>query len=242
MPGNIYIGTSGWNYPHWRDDFYDGVSQRNWLQHNATFFNSVEINASFYRLQKPETLKKWLKQTPAQFRFALKANRYLTHNRKLREPRASIRIERDNARPLGSKLAVVLWQLPGTFHCHLERLQEFAAALRLWKTVPHAMEFRHSSWFNDEVLDILAQHGIAVVQSDAADWPLWNAVSGELVYIRLHGHSRTYASAYSNHSLRQWAGRIRRWARQGRQVHVYFDNDAEGAAPRDALKLRQLLE
>ena len=183
----------------------------------------------------------WRDATPPEFRFALKAHRYLTHNRKLRDPLAPIRLERDRAAGLGDKLAAVLWQLPHNFHRNLERLEGFARALRVWRKARHAIEFRHPSWFEAGVAACLRAHRIAVCQSDAADWPLWDAVTTDLVYVRLHGREQTYASSYPETALRAWARKVRRWTREGRDVHVYFDNDAYGAAPRNAMRLAALV-
>ena len=240
--GRAFIGTSGWRYEAWREAFYGGRPTREWLRFCAETFTGIEVDATFYRLQSLETFRRWACATPAGFRFAIKANRYLTHYRKLRAPSAPIRLERSHAAGLGAKLAVVLWQLPRNFRCNLARLRAFARALRAWSRVRHAIEFRHPSWFTDEVADCLRAHRIAVCQSDAADWPLWDAVVTDLVYVRLHGHAATYASAYAESELRAWARRIRRWLREGRDVHVYFDNDARGHAPRDALRLMALLK
>jgi uncharacterized protein YecE (DUF72 family) len=240
MP-ELFIGTSGWNYSEWKQGFYAGVKRRDWLQHYAQRFDAVEVNATFYCLQKRETLAHWREQTPEHFRFAIKGNRYVTHIRKLKEPLESIELERDNARPLGPRLTVVLWQLPGSLPRDMSRLRAFCQALLQWRDVRHAIEFRHASWFDYDTAACLDQHGIASCQSDAADWPMWNAVTGGLVYIRLHGHTRTYASRYSSANLERWAAAITRWRSEGKSVHVYFDNTAEGAAPRDAGKLRSML-
>lgn len=231
------IGTSGWNYDGWRDSFYAGAPRKDWLRFCAGRFSGVEVNATFYRLQSRATFERWDAETPPDFRFAIKANRYLTHNKKLSDPRAPIALERSRAAGLGPKLAAVVWQLPPNFHKNLARLDGFVRALRGWRAVRHAIEFRHASWFDDEVADCLRSHRVAVCQSDAADWPLWDAVTTDLVYVRLHGHTATYASAYPERELRGWAGRVRRWLGEGRDVHVYFDNDAFGHAPRDALRL-----
>ena len=123
----------------------------------------------------------------------------------------------------------------------MERLQVFAKALKSWPQARHAIEFRHDSWFDNEVAACLRAHRLAICQSDAADWPLWDAVTTDMVYVRLHGHAVTYVSAYNTRELGQWARRIRRWLRQNRHVHVYFDNDALGAAPRNALELIALV-
>jgi uncharacterized protein YecE (DUF72 family) len=237
-----FVGTSGWNYPAWREAFYGRCPQRRWLSFCAERFSAIEVNATFYRLQRRETFARWRAETPPHFRFAIKANRYLTHTRRLADPLPSIRLERDAAAGLGDKLAAVLWQLPQSFHRDLQRLQRFARALRHWRSVRHAIEFRHPSWFDDETAACLRAHDIAACQSDAADWPLWNAVTTDLVYVRLHGHTLTYASGYSDTQLRLWAARVRGWLAEGREVHVYFDNDAFARAPLDALRLLVRLE
>lgn len=237
-----YIGTSGWNYDEWRDNFYAGVPRKDWLRHNARCFPAVEIDATFYGSQRPETLRRWREQVPREFRFAMKGNRYLTHTKRLRDPREPIGRERDNARALGARLAVVLWQLPGNFRRDDERLAGFLKALRHWRRVRHALEFRHDSWFDPEVAVLLSDHQVAVCMSDAADWPLWNAVTTDMVYVRLHGHTRTYASGYAHRTLAAWAQRIRQWQAEQRQVHVYFDNTADGHAPVDALTLLRMLQ
>jgi len=240
-PARAFIGTSGWNYPAWRTAFYGDCPARLWLQFCAGRFSAIEVNGTFYRLQRRETFERWRRATPPQFRFAIKANRYLTHNRRLDDPLPSIRLERDRAAGLGDKLAAVLWQLPQTMHRDIGRLERFARALRHWRATRHAIEFRHQTWFDEQVAACLREHGIAVCQSDAADWPLWDAVTAGTVYVRLHGHTMTYASGYSAARLQRWATRVRRWLGEGRDVHVYFDNDALGRAPVDALRLIALL-
>jgi uncharacterized protein YecE (DUF72 family) len=239
---SLYIGTSGWSYPNWQQHFYNGVARKDWLKFYAERFSAVEINGTFYRLQNPDTFKKWFDQTPATFRFALKANRYLTHNKKLYDPLASVLIEKNHAEALGKKLAVVLWQLPGFFKKDLDRLNDFIDALHQWPEVSHTIEFRDKSWFDDETADCLAKAEIAVCLSDAQTWPMWDRITSNLVYIRLHGHTRTYVSSYSNLELACWAERISLWAKQGKEVHVYFDNTAACAAPFNADTLRTLLE
>jgi uncharacterized protein YecE (DUF72 family) len=202
-----------------------------------------EVNATFYRLQEKKTFARWRDETPAHFRFAIKGNRYLTHNKKLADPLPSIGLERERAKTLGNKLAAVVWQMPHRFRKDIDdRLRVFARALARWPEARHALEFRHTSWFDDEVAECLHTHRLSVCVSDAADWPMWDAVTSDMVYIRLHGHTRTYASAYSAQALKKWSLRMRRWLAEGRDVHAYFDNDAEGAAPRDALRLIELIK
>ena len=238
----LYIGTSGWSYHHWRECFYAGIARKDWLEFYAERFSAVEINGTFYRLQSPETFSRWYDATPANFRFALKAHRYLTHNKKLLDPSASVLIEKNHSLALQDKLAAVLWQLPPALPKDLDRLKGFLQALRQWPEVPHIVEFRHRSWFDDETADCLAEAGVANCLSDAKDWPLWERVTTDLVYIRLHGHTQTYASPYTSSELTQWAERIAQWLMQYKQVHVYFDNDAECAAPFNALELKTLCQ
>jgi len=236
-----YIGTSGWSYPDWQQHFYTGVTRKDWLRFYAEHFSAVEINGTFYRLQSPATFKKWFAETPAAFRFALKANRYLTHNKKLLDPKPAVLIEKEHAEELGAKLAVVLWQLPGSFKKDLDRLKHFIDALQQWPEVSHCIEFRHTSWFDDETADCLAQAQTAACLSDAEAWPMWDRITSNLVYIRLHGHLRTYVSSYSDPELIYWAERIVRWINEGKEVHVYFDNTAECAALVNASALRTML-
>jgi uncharacterized protein YecE (DUF72 family) len=242
MDQQAYIGTSGWNYRSWKDSFYAGVRQKDWLRFCAERFTGIEVNATFYRLQEKSTFERWRDETPDGFRFAIKGNRFLTHNKKLADPVRSIQVERERARGLGNKLAAVVWQMPRFLKKNMGRLNDFATALRRWPEARHALEFRHTSWFDEEVADCLRHHRLAVCLSDAADWPIWEAVTTDLVYVRLHGHTRTYASAYSTAALKRWARRARGWLKERRDVHVYFDNDAEGAAPRDALRLIELVQ
>jgi uncharacterized protein YecE (DUF72 family) len=243
VPVSLFIGTSGWNYDSWRHSFYAGSPKSQWLAHCAARFSAIEVNATFYRLQNGPTFERWAAQTPPRFRFAIKGSRYLTHQRKLIDPAPSIVMQRDVAVGLGHKLAAVVWQLPRRFHRNTERLEQFARALQdQWPGTRHAIEFRHDSWFADDIEACLREHGIANCQSDAADWPLWDAVTTDLVYVRLHGHTVTYVSGYTDEELRAWARRTRRWVREGRDVHVYFDNDAHGHAPHDATRLIDMLE
>lgn len=241
VDNGLWIGTSGWNYAHWAGCFYAGVPRRDWLRHYCRCFNAVEVNATFYRLLDRRTFERWRDETPDGFRFALKGNRFVTHRKRLRDPVDAVCVERERALGLGPKLAAVIWQLPATLPKQVDRLQAFAEALGRWTEARHAVEFRHPGWFDAQVADCLRSYSIANCQSDAADWPLWDARTTDMVYLRLHGHTRTYASAYRTKTLEKWAGRIQGWLDSGVSVHVYFDNDAEGAAPRDARRLARMM-
>ena len=242
MASKAYIGTSGWNYKSWRDDFYGDTPQKEWLRFCADRFTGIEVNGTFYRLQEKSTFEKWRDQTPETFRFAIKGHRYVTHNKKLLDVEESVIRCRESASPLGERLTAVVWQLPAFLKKDTDRLEKFLDALRRWKSTRHAIEFRHKSWFDDKVAERLKRHAVAVCISDAPDWPMWEEVTTDLVYIRLHGHTRKYASSYSKHSLRKWAARIRDWLDENRVVHAYFDNDAEGAAPHNARALLEMLD
>jgi uncharacterized protein YecE (DUF72 family) len=241
MAGEAYIGTSGWNYKSWRKDFYGDTPQKQWLPFCSQHFTGIEVNGTFYRLQEKSTYKKWRNQTPEGFSFAIKGHRYVTHNKKLLDVEESVNRCRESAFPLGERLTAVVWQLPAFLKKDAQRLEKFLRTLRHWKSTRHAIEFRHKSWFDDDVAKCLSDHCVAVCMSDAPDWPMWEAVTTDLIYIRLHGHTRKYASNYSKPALTKWARRVRRWLDENRVVHVYFDNDAEGAAPQNALTLLRML-
>jgi len=241
MP-RAYIGTSGWTYDEWRDGLYAGVPRKEWLAHYASSFDAVEVNGTFYHLLPRRTFEHWRRATPAGFRFTVKSNGYLTHVKRLAFRRADLARERNAVSALREKLAVVLWQLPATLARDDALLERFAGRLSAWPGARHAIEFRHPSWFCDEVAAQLTKHGVIAVQSDSADWPMWKAVTTDMVYVRLHGHRATYASAYGARGLAPWARHIRAWLAEGRVVHVYFDNTALGHAVTDALALRRMLE
>lgn len=236
-----YIGTSGWVYAGWREHLYADTPVKKWLHVASRAFDALEINGSFYTQIKPETYQRWYDETPADFRFALKGHRFVTHYKRLRDCGDSIVRLRDQVHPLREKLAAVVWQLPSNVQGSLERLDDFSRSLQLWPTVRHALELRHRSWFTPEIAAAMRAANIAVCMGDAPDFPMWREVTSDVVYVRLHGHTRKYASSYSEQSLRTWADDTKRWLDEGRDVHVYFDNDAEGHAVRNALRFQELV-
>lgn len=237
-----YVGTSGWVYKGWREHLYADTPVKQWLRVASRVFDALEINGSFYTQIKPETYARWYAETPDDFRFALKGHRFVTHYKRLRDCESSIVLLRDQASSLREKLAAVVWQLPSNFACNIERLADFAHALEAWPTVRHSIELRHRSWFVPEVAALMASANIAVCMGDAPDFPMWREVTSDVVYARLHGHTRKYASSYSEANLRTWAADTARWLAEGRDVHVYFDNDAEGHAVRNAMRFQQLID
>jgi uncharacterized protein YecE (DUF72 family) len=236
----IYSGTSGWVYKGWRAHLYASTPVARWLEVASTTFDSLEVNGSFYSQIAPATYARWRDATPPAFRFAVKGHRFVTHYKRLRDCRDSIVRLRDQAHHLGPKLAAVLWQLPRNFAVDLARLDDFLRALACWR-VRHAIELRHRSWFVAQVADRLRSSGVAVCLGDAPDFPMWREVTADFVYVRLHGHTRKYASSYSGAALRRWASDARAWRDAGKDVFVYFDNDAEGHAVANARRFAELV-
>jgi uncharacterized protein YecE (DUF72 family) len=226
VAGQIFVGPSGWSYPGWKEHVMRGVPLSQRLAHVGRLFDAVEVNGSYYTQIARETYARWAAQTPPHFRFAVKGHRYVTHYKRLSDCGDSIRRLRDQAGGLGDKLAAVIWQLPAHFRRDDARLDDFLRALRAWPGVRHALELRDASWFVEHVRARLQAARVANCLSDAPDFPMWEAVTTDLVYVRLHGHTRKYASSYATASLRRWAERARAWAREGRDVHIYLDNDA----------------
>lgn len=241
LRGRLFVGTSGWSYENWRTGLYDRVPRRRWLEHYANMFKTVELNGTFYRAARPATLERWCQITPPSFVFTAKGHRVTTHYRQLKDAADDVVRQRDLLAPLGGRLAAVVWQLPARLKLDLARLEAFADALRAWPTTRHAIEFRHASWFTPEVETLLTTHGISNVISDAPTFPRWDAVTSDLVYVRLHGRERLYVSAYDELALEPWAERCRRWLGEGNDVHVYFDNTDAGAAPVNARQLLALV-
>jgi len=236
----IYCGTSGWVYKGWREHLYADTPVKRWLEVASRTFPSLEINGSFYSQISPATYARWRAETPRDFQFALKGHRFVTHYKRLRECRDSIVRLRDQASHLGDKLAAVVWQLPSNFSLDLTRLDDFLSALQAWR-IRHALELRHASWFIPAVAARLRAADVAVCMGDAPDFPMWREVTASFVYARLHGHTRKYASSYSGPALRRWAADARGWRDRGLDVFVYFDNDAEGHAVRNARTYAQLV-
>ncbi len=239
-PPTLRIGTSGWSYRHWRGAFYPaGLPPREWFRHYASRFSTVEVNATFYRLPRPETFETWARQAPPGFCFALKASRYLTHVRRLREPAQPLGRLLRAARPLGGHLGPLLFQLPPRWVPEPSRLRELAEALP--PGLPAAVEFRTPAGYSPRVLDLLADLGFALVVHDHPAAPAPREVTGPFVYLRLHGPGPLYGGEYGAAGLEPWADWIREVRGQGLPVYAYFNNDAGAAAPRDALRLAHML-
>jgi uncharacterized protein YecE (DUF72 family) len=235
------VGCSGWQYRHWRGDFYDQrLPQSRWFGHYATVFDTVEINNTFYRLPEAATFARWSEAAPAGFLFAVKASRFLTHLKKLKDPEEPIQRFFERAGELGSHLGPVLYQLPPGWKLDLARLEHFLQVLP--RDARHVLEFRDTSWYVEEVFALLRAAGVGLCLHDregSASDRRWTA---PFVYVRFHGPTGNYAGGYSHARLAGWADWLNGQRRAGRDVYTYFNNDIGGHAPRDAVTLRELLE
>jgi uncharacterized protein YecE (DUF72 family) len=263
------VGTSGWRYPPWRRTFYpDGLAQRRELEHLSRRVDTIEINGSFYSLQRPESWQAWARETPDGFVFAVKGPRFVTHMKQLRDVRAPVaNFLASGVLALGPKLGPVLWQLPPRMRFDPERMAAFlellprttAAAARLAeehderldgraltatdadRPLRHAVEPRHESFRDPAFAALLREHGVALVMADSpGTWPVFDDGTTDFRYARLHGADELYASGYTPGALDEWAERVRAWLADG-DVFVYFDNDAKVHAPFDALELARRL-
>jgi uncharacterized protein YecE (DUF72 family) len=262
----VRIGISGWRYPPWRGVFYPaGLPQAQELRYASRRLDSVEINGSFYSLQRPSSYRRWYAETPDDFVLAVKGGRFITHNKKLRDCETPLaNFFASGVLALEEKLGPILWQLPPQLRFDVARLEEFfallprttaeAAALarrhdgrlrhgdhvhvRVDRPLRHALEVRHPSFDDPAFLRLLERAGIALCVADSAGrWPYLEAVTADFVYVRLHGNKRLYVGGYDAAALDAWAARIAAWRAARRDVYVYFDNDVKVRAPFDALNL-----
>ena len=237
--GDVRIGTSGWAYKDWNGPFYpDEVKAADRLAFISDRFRTLEINASFYRMPTDKAVAGWRDQTPADFLFAWKASRFITHNKKLKDPADPLAYMFERANGLGSKLGPVLFQLPPNLHRDDARLEAFLDALP--RGPRYSVEFRHPGWYADEVLDMLRVRNIALCLSDHHHAPAPWEPTADFIYLRGHGPGGRYHGRYGGPALQAWANAIRGW-REDRDVFVYFDNDIKSAAPADADQLIGLL-
>lgn len=270
MSGTVRIGISGWTYAPWRKVFYpEGLRQKDELEYAASRMTSIEINGSFYSLQRPESYAGWRERTPTGFVFAVKGGRFITHMKKLADVEAPLaNFFASGPLALGDKLGPVLWQLPPTLGFDAARLTDFfdrlprtttaAAALGAGhdervagrsylevsaeRVIRHALEVRHDTFLAPAFLDLLREHRIGLVVADTAGkWPLIREVTTDFAYVRLHGDTELYASGYSDRALDEWASLMRGWAEGGKDVYAYFDNDMKVRAPFDAMGLIERL-
>ena len=231
------IGCSGWQYKHWKGDFYPGdLPQREWLEYYAQRFETVEVNNSFYRLPPEGVFETWRARTQKPFLFAVKASRFLTHMKKLKDPEEPVERLFSRARELRSKLGPVLYQLPKQMPKNIDRLSAFLEVLP--QRVKHAVEFRHPSWYDDDVMRLLRRHNVALCLHDMPGSETRRMLTARFAYVRFHGATGRYNGAYPDTALAEWA----QWLiTNDAPAFVYFNNDIGGHAPRDAKRLVELL-
>lgn len=247
MAIKTFIGTSGYNYPHWSDGvFYpQGLPQRKWLEHYMSFFNTVELNVSFYRLPKKSIFEGWRKRTPQNFTFVVKGSRFITHVKKLKDCEEPLKLFFNNAEGLKEKLGAVLWQLPPNLHANREKLEAFCKIihrLRVSRSTRHCFEFRHASWFCKEIYNILRKYGFSLCIAHSKNWPCEELATFDFIYLRFHGGEVLYGSNYSEKELKNWASKAKYWMEKRKDMYAYFNNDARGFAIKNALRFKELLE
>ena len=238
----ILIGTSGWHYKHWLGVFYpEGTSGREMFQIYARHFDTVEINNSFYRLPTANTVDTWRESSPDGFCFAVKASRFITHMKKLKDPESSSAKFFLVAERLEKKLGPILFQLPPRWKVNVERLAEFLEVLP--KGHKYVVEFRDESWFVAQVYELLRKYNVGFCIHDFGDMKVPNEITADFTYIRFHGPtSAKYFGSYSDAQLRTWAKRIDGWRSRLSAVYAYFNNDPGGEAVKNALRLKKILQ
>lgn len=241
MP-ELFIGCSGFSYPHWRGRFYpDTLPLKSRFDYYCTAFSSVELNVTFYRLLQPEVFTRWQAESPSGFAFSVKGSRFITHVKRLANPEESLARFFARVLLLGEKLRAIIWQFPPDFACNRDRLERFLELLAGYP-VKNALEFRHASWCCEEVVSLCRTYRVALCM---ADWPEFVAelpLTAGFVYLRRHGRRGDYTGCYSHDELVADAVRIRSYLEGGRDVYIYFNNDAEACAPHNARELEYLIQ
>jgi uncharacterized protein YecE (DUF72 family) len=241
MAVRYHIGTSGWHYDDWKGRFYpDDLPKSRWLEFYAHHFHTVELNNSFYHLPSEKAFASWRDSAPSGFIFAVKASRYITHVKRLKDSQEPVEKFLERARNLNDKLGPVLYQLPPNFHRNDERLDLFLSGLP--KGIQHVIEFRHESWLEDEVFDILRRHKVGICVFDMPDLTCPAVATADFAYVRFHGSGSLYSSDYSDEELADWAGKINKLARDLKEAYAYFNNDVEGFALNNARTLQKFLK
>jgi len=236
--GAVRIGCSGWIYPHWRRRFYpQELPQKEWFRQYAQTFDTVEINNTFYHLPSEKAVAQWEEQAPPGFVYAVKVNRFITHMKKLKEPKEPLRNFVTRMRGLGGHLGPLLYQLPPHWSCNPQRFREFLDVLP--DDLVHVFEFRHQSWVNDEIFAALENHGASLCVHDMAGIKVPRVAVGPVAYVRFHGTLPLYTGGYSERSLHSWAEWLTEQAAAGRPGFAYFNNDVGAQAVFDAQKLRR---
>jgi uncharacterized protein YecE (DUF72 family) len=237
--GKIYIGTSGWNYKHWKGNFYpEGLKQKEWLNYYSDKLKTVEINNSFYQLPDIKTFKNWVDTTPKKFIFSVKGSRYITHMKKLKDPEQSSKKLFTRVKHLKKKLGPILFQLPPHWKFNKERFEKFLKSLS--DKYRYTFEFRDQTWWNDEALELLKECNSAFCIYELAGTITPKEVTADFVYIRLHGPGDKYQGDYNKKELAGWAGAISAWQKNNKDVFIYFNNDDSGYAVKNAQELQEM--
>ena len=236
----IRVGTSGWSYRHWRKRFYpEALRGRDWLSYYARRFHAVEVNATFYRLPEVATLRKWCDAVPEDFRFAVKASRYITHMKKLKDPEQTVPPFLDRVTVLGRRLGPLLFQLPPRWQVDCARLDAFISGLP--NGYRYVFELRDVSWHIPEVYAVLERHSAALCVFQLGELQIDPRLTTELAYVRLHGPHAAYAGSYRDADLSRWACTLRSWRSKVTAAYCFFDNDQDPNAANDASRLLQML-
>ena len=239
--GRARIGCSGWEYKHWQGGFYPSELPRGrWFEHYAATFDTVEINNSFYRLPERATFAAWARRAPLCFEFAVKASRFLTHMKKLKDPEEPLDRLFTRMRALGRHLGPVLYQLPPGWKVNVERFEHFLGVLP--RDARHVVEFRDPSWYDRRIEALMERFRVSLCLHDMTSSATGRKRVGPLVYVRFHGATTKYGGGYSEERLRSWADWLNVQRDEGSDVYAYFNNDVGGHAPRDAVTLRRLVE
>lgn len=238
--GKAYIGTSGWHYKHWVGTFYpENTKPEEFMAFYEQFFQTVELNNSFYHIPPAKTFENWAKSTPKDFIFSVKANRYITHVKKLKDSE-TLSYFMSQADALKEKLGPILFQLPPNWQYNAERFQSFLEELP--KGYRYTFEFRNPSWYNESTIELLKQHNIAFCIYELGHHESPVEITADFVYIRLHGPGEKYQGSYNDASLQQWSNRCDEWLKKNLDVFIYFDNDQNGYAAHNAKQLKVLIE
>lgn len=236
----IRVGTSGWHYDHWAGRFYPPqLKKSEWLGFYMQHFDTVEINNTFYHLPKETSVERWHKQAPKNFVYTVKANRYITHIKRLKDTSEEVSRFFERIEPLGPNLGPVLYQLPPGLHKDTKLLADFL--LLLPKEYPGVFEFRNDSWYCDEVYELLDEHGVSFCTHDMPGKVSPRIVTGKLLYLRLHGTTGRYSGNYPAKTLQAWAQWITENAKPPQPVYAYFNNDYNAYAVNNARQLREML-
>ncbi len=243
VPG-LFIGTSGWSYRHWSGIFYpENIKPGQYLEYYITKFGCVELNSSFYRLPGESTVSGWAKRSPDTFRFCPKLSRFITHQKRLKNSEEALKKYFDVFENLESRLGPVLVQLPPGLPFDGSLMGDFLDLLKEgYGRYRFAVEVRHKSWIRDDFLALLSSHETAFVIADSGKrFPCYETVTTDFVYLRFHGNETLYASDYDESCLNQYAEKIMNWLKEGHEVWVFFNNDFNGFAVKNALQLREII-